>query len=184
MRTISRWWNICSRAGSPEGSRRNTYAPPASTVTPPARQGPARGDRGIDRVAGRGGEHEIGHLLELAPVLVAARALVLLCGLRFGAARRRRCSRRDAERISGSRSVSRSARGRIGGKRSCSGRSARDRAGDQGGDALAHLLEVPPATVDARHAGLDQQTTLDELAQSAAWSGLAGLAPGTRRPWR
>ncbi len=52
------------------------------------------------------------------------------------------------------------------------------RAGDQGGDPLAHLLEVPAAPVDAGHAGLDQQAALEELPQQRrlvgagrAWAG-------------
>jgi hypothetical protein len=40
MRTISRMWKICIRAGSLDGSRRNTYASPVSSVSPPSGSGP------------------------------------------------------------------------------------------------------------------------------------------------
>ena len=62
IRTSSRWWNICSRAGSSEGSWRNTQAPPASTNTPPGGQRAAGGDRRVDRVAGGRHERQLGHL--------------------------------------------------------------------------------------------------------------------------
>ena len=44
----------------------------------PRLQRAAGGDRRIDRIARGGRQHEVGHVLELAPVLVAAGALVLL----------------------------------------------------------------------------------------------------------
>jgi len=129
-----------------------------------SRQRPARGDRRIHRVARGGREHEIGHPLELAPVLVAARALALLRGLGFGALEGEDAASQMGE---GPQIVDLLQIGPRQDRREAEllGPLDRDRAGDEGGEALAHILEVPASTIHAGHARLDQQTTLDELAQ-------------------
>ena len=124
----------------------------------------ASGDRRIDRVAGCRREDEIGHVLELAPVLMQAGALVLLGGIGL-----RSLEREDAagEMWKGFQVADRlqvMAR-HDRGETQLLGLFVGARAGDEGGDPLAHVLEVPAATVDAGHAGLDQQATADELGE-------------------
>ena len=81
-RTISRWWNICIRAGSSGGLVAEHVRAAGVDRHAALRQRAARGDRRVDRVARGRRQHEVGHRLELAPVLVARRALDLLAAPR------------------------------------------------------------------------------------------------------
>ena len=125
-------------------------------------QPPARGDGGVDRIAGRGREHEVGHRLELAPILVARCPAVLLGGLLFAAVEGEDAAREMGERLQ--------IADRLQVVAGQDGREAKllwilggPHPGDEIGDAFADVLELSSTAVDARYACLQQQAMLHEL---------------------
>jgi hypothetical protein len=126
------------------------------------RQPSSRRDRWIDRVAGRRHQRQLGHLLKLAPVLVAAGALALQRRLRFAA----------LERVHAPSQMRK--RGQItAGLQLAPGQHRRETqllspAGRRlGAQALvqtaAHVLEHRAVSVNARGPGLQQQAGPDQL---------------------
>ena len=131
---------------------------------PAGRERPARRDRRVHRVAGGRGEHEVGHRLESAPVLVAAGEVVLLGGFGLGPL--------EGEDAPGEVREGFEVADRL---QVAPGKERREahllrRLGGGGSryevrDADAHVLEVSAAPIHAGHARLDQQSPLHQLGE-------------------
>ena len=119
----------------------------------------AGGDRGIHRVARGGGEHEVGHRLELAPVFVAAGSRLLLDGLRLVAREREHGAaevREGFEVADGLELAPRYQRREAHRLRPLGAARLRHHVRDR----LAHFLKGAPAPVQAGDARLDQRAVL------------------------
>ena len=138
--------------------------PRAARVDRDARRcdGAAAGERRVDRVAGGGNERELTHLLELAPILVGARAQILLHRVRLAAGEREHAAGEVRERVqvaAGFQLTPRQQRRemhRLGALGGCGG-------ADQGVDAGADPFERSAAPVDAGDAAVDEQAAREKL---------------------
>src|ERR1019366_4159704 len=135
------------------------------------------GDGRVHGVAGGWREHELGHRLELAPVVVPAGAVELLGGLAFAALERKDAAGEMREGLQVADRLEIASRkqrwkaqllGLLGSAGPC----------DHVADAPAYLLEVRTAPIQAGHARLDQKASIEQLGEEGRLVGRARAIVG------
>ena len=128
------------------------------------RQSTARRDRRVHRITRRRGEHEIGHRLELAPILVTTRPLLLLRGLRLGSLKREDAAGQVGKGLQIPDRLEVLAR-QDRRKPQLLGLRVGGGTGDQRAHPFADVLEHTAPAIDPRYPGLDQHPAVDQLSE-------------------